>query len=192
MNTYNIPSNLQETIKSELKSGEKVVWAEQPIPELYKKAGLAVWLFFIPWTLFSMFWIAGAAGFKIPDFSQGGFELFPLFGLPFLLIGLWGLLLPFRIKKQAQEMVYVITNLRAFSIEGIKTVKFKSYNPKEFSQLERKQNQDGTGDITFMKETYTDSDGDRRSRDHGFFAIKDVKRVEALLENILDSSKTIT
>ncbi len=87
MNTV-IPRHFQEQVDRELEPGERVEWIEMPIPRFFTPASTAIFLFAIPWTAFAVFWICGAAGFKLPDFRQGGFELFPLFGVPFVLIGL--------------------------------------------------------------------------------------------------------
>ena len=102
-----LPKHLQTRIQSELKPGEAVVWAEQPHARKYMRQGFWWWLFFIPWTAFALFWMAGAAGFQFPDFSHGQ-GLFALFGVPFVLIGLGGLGLPYWLHRNAVNIVYVI------------------------------------------------------------------------------------
>ena len=65
-----LPSEIQDRVKNQLKHAEIVVWAGQPDPEKFMKSGFAAWVFFIPWTAFSIFWLAGVSGFKLPDFSN--------------------------------------------------------------------------------------------------------------------------
>ena len=78
-----LPADAQARITRELQPGEVVVWAGRPDPDRFMRGGFLLWLFFIPWTAFSLFWMAGASGFRAPDFS-GPASFFPLFGLPFL------------------------------------------------------------------------------------------------------------
>src|SRR5512139_1652604 len=114
MSIYNLPQQLQQRLRAELKPGESIAWAGQPNPDRYMKSGFKLWLFFIPWTAFSLFWIAGASGFRMPQFNSG-WSLFPLFGLPFLLIGLGGLSSPLWLRLKARSTIYAITNRRAIS-----------------------------------------------------------------------------
>ena len=86
--TGTIPRELEGKVNRELESGERILWMEQPIPRYFTAISTGAFLFAIPWTAFAVFWICGASGFRIPDFSKGGFSFFPLFGLPFVLIGI--------------------------------------------------------------------------------------------------------
>jgi hypothetical protein len=171
----------QQKIRSELKHGESILWTAQPNPIGYMKSSIIAVLFFIPWTAFSIFWIAGASGFKVPDFSKGGFAFFPLFGLPFLLIGIWGLSSPLREYSKAKNVIYVITTERVIIIEGSKSTVYKSFYPNQLKNIERIQKIDNSGNIYFQQESYTDSDGDKRSKKVGFIAINDVQTVENLI-----------
>ena len=98
-----LPSELQNRVKNELKRDEIVVWTGQPDPVKFMKSGFTAWVFFIPWTTFSIFWLASASGFRVPDFSNVATILFTLFGLPFLLIGIHGLNSPVRLKNEAKK-----------------------------------------------------------------------------------------
>lgn len=83
-----IPQALQDKVNNELDNDEIIEWMYMPIPHYFKRMSLAMFLFAIPWTAFAFFWIYGASGFEMPDFSKGGASLFPLFGLPFVLVGI--------------------------------------------------------------------------------------------------------
>lgn len=183
MSISNLPQHLQQKLRAELKPGESITWAGQPNPDRYMKSGFKLWIFFIPWTAFSLFWIAGASGFEMPEFDSG-WSLFPLFGLPFLLIGLGGLGSPLLLRRKARSTIYAITNYRALSIEGEKTINVKSYLASDLADIERIEHQDGTGDLVMRIERYRDSDGDRQTRQHGFFAVDNVRRVESIIENL--------
>lgn len=178
-----LPQHLQQRLRVELKPDESIAWAGQPNPDRYMKSGFKLWLFFIPWTAFSLFWIAGASGFQIPQFNSGR-DLFPLFGLPFLLIGLGGLSSPLWLRRKARSTIYAITNHRAISIEGAKSITVKSYLASDIADIEHTEHQDGTGDLVLRAERYRDSDGDRQTKQHGFFAVDNVRRVKGLIENL--------
>jgi hypothetical protein len=178
-----LPQQLQHRVRTELKPGESIIWAGQPNPDRYMKSGFKLWFFFIPWTAFSLFWIAGAAGFQMPRFD-GGWSFFPLFGLPFLLIGIGGLSAPLWLRRKARSTVYAVTDRRAISIEGSKSISVKSYRASEIANIERTEHEDGSGDLIFKTENCRDSDGDRRSRQYGFFSIDNVRSVENIVESL--------
>ena len=83
---WQLTDSLRAVVSEEVDGGEQITWIGQPLPRRFAKRSLPIVLFGIPWTAFAVFWIAGAAGFKPPNFQQP-MDLFPLFGIPFLLIG---------------------------------------------------------------------------------------------------------
>ena len=187
MDIVNLPQHLQQRLRAELKPGESITWAGQPSPNRYMRDGFKLWYFFIPWTAFSLFWIAGASGFHLPTFDRG-WDFFPLFGLPFLLIGLGGLSSPLWLRRKAHSIIYAITNRRAMTIEGAKSITVKSYLAGDIADIEQTEHQDGYGDLVLRKEQYRDSDGDRQTSKQGFFAIADVRRVEQLIEKLAQAN----
>lgn len=182
-----VPSALEARVRRELEPGESVRWMEQPVPRFFTAASVASFLFAIPWTGFAVFWIGGASGFKTPDFSQGGFAFFPLFGVPFVLIGIGMLCSPVWIYRKALKTVYVVTNLRAIAFEGGWTTTVRSFRPDQLRNVYRKERRNGVGDVVLGQRVWTDSDNDRRSMDVGFLNVRDAKRVERL---ILDLAAT--
>lgn len=139
-------------------------------------------LFGVPWTAFAIFWIAGASGFKMPDFSHGA-GLFPLFGVPFVLIGFGMLSAPYWASKKAASSAYVITNERVMIFESgiLGGVSIRSFLPHQLSEIRRIQLADGSGDLILDKRITTDSEGSRSTTDIGFFGIPDVKNVESMV-----------
>jgi len=180
---WSLPPRLRMLVENELQEGEKVVWLGQPIPRRFALGAIPIVLFGIPWTGFALFWMAGAAGFKIPDFKHG-FDLFPLFGIPFVLIGFGMLSAPFWMMRAARRTVYVITDRRAIILAGGFHTTVRSFDLARLGDLRRRQRPDGSGDLIFERSLTYDSDGDRRSKDIGFLAIADVKGVEDLLRRL--------
>jgi hypothetical protein len=187
-NISTLSEPLQQRLRSELSTGESLVWVGQPNPARALKSAILSTIFFIPWTAFSLFWIAGASGFKMPTFDTG-WSLFPLFGTPFLLIGIWGLSAPLRARRDARYIIYALTNQRALAIEGVKTITVKSYLPGDIVDVVRTEHKDGSGDLVLRQESYKDSDGDSRNRRHGFFGIDGVRQVEKLVRNLTSPNR---
>jgi hypothetical protein len=172
----NFNYELQQAVQAQLDSGEQLLWYGQPIPKRTMRTAMPIVLFGIVWTSFALFWMAGAAGFRIPDFSRLSESLFALFGIPFVLIGLGLLASPYFVYKKAKRTVYAITNRRALIVIGGKSKFIQSYSGKEIGTISRSERADGTGDIFFGEEV-----GEKRTKPVGFLAIPDVRRVERIL-----------
>lgn len=176
-----IPRQLQDLIDRELERGEKIVWSALPKPRYFTGPSAGLFVFAIPWTAFSVFWMASAAGFKIPQFNQGG-DLFPLFGIPFFLIGIGMLLSPLWNYRRQLKTVYLITDRRAITIDGGRTFTIRSYLPENLTDVFRREHSDGTGDVIITRTAWKDSDGDKQMQDLGFLRVADAKSVETLLK----------
>jgi hypothetical protein len=175
-----IPAALRNKVEMELRSGERIVWTAQPIASRISRASWPIVLFGVFWTAFSVFWVAGAARGAWSDSSPGLFKLFPLFGVPFVLIGIGMLTTPIWIRRRAAKTVYMITDQRAVVMsEGLRgKTRVESYAPAQLQSVTREQHADGSGDIIFETRAWRDSDGDRRTHRVGFFAVPEVKIVE--------------
>jgi len=186
--SLNLPKQLRERVDREIQTGEFIRWIDQPIPRIFDLASLPAVLFAIPWTAFAIFWICGAAGFKLPDLSQGiqPEHLFPLFGVPFVLVGLGMLSSPFWAWRKTLNTVYVITDRRAIAFEG-NTV--RSYDPEQLGNIFRKERNNGTGDVIITTRPWKDSDGDERSQEIGFIGIRNPQEVERRLRDLYSSAQ---
>lgn len=177
MNTNDVPFDLIQRVQPQLQGGEGIRWISPANPRQALLGGFAIYLFAIPWTAFALFWMAGAAGFKIPDFKNPT-SLFPLFGLPFLIIGLAMLASPLFLYKKAKSTFYIITDRRALIFEDGVTVKIKSYGPAQLQNIERVQAPDGSGSLIFSEQR---AGRNNRTVKVGFLGIKDVQQAEVLL-----------
>lgn len=175
-----LPESLRALVESELESGERVTWVEQPIPGRLMRAALPIVLFAVPWTAFSVFWIAGASAATARSADAGVFRAFPLFGLPFVLLGLGMLASPFWVRRSAKRTAYVLTDRRAIVLSGGwgGSVTVRSFAPAQLTDLRRTQRSDGSGDLVFKQDVSRGSRGDLRSTNVGFLAIADVKGAE--------------
>lgn len=179
-----IPRDLKDRVKRELEADERILWMAQPIPRFFTVRSTASFLFAIPWTAFAIFWMCAASGFKFPDFSQAGFSFFPLFGLPFLLIGIGLLSAPWRMYRKAFKTIYAITDRRAMILESGRATAIRSYPPDRLRNIYRKEKNDGTGDVIFDSFAGSGSDAERPALMFGFLNIYDPKTVEHILREI--------
>jgi hypothetical protein len=175
-----IPSHLQEKVDRELERGERIEWIDMPVLRYFTPVATSAFLFGIPWTAFAVFWICGAAGFKIPDFTNG-FDLFPFFGVPFVLIGIGMLSSPLWARRKSFRTVYVITDRRAITFDGGWTTTIRSYPPEKLQDIYRKESRDGSGDVVIACREWHGSEGDRHVQELGFLRIRDPKEVEQML-----------
>ncbi len=185
---WELSTQLQTLIQSELNEGERITWVGTPDPRRFGMRSWPMVLFGIPWTAFALFWMAGAAGFKIPDFKQG-FDLFPLFGIPFVLIGVGMLSSPFWMMRKAGKTAYVLTTERAIIFEKKFSMAIRSFEPAQLRNLRRTQWGDGAGDLIFERQLSVDSNQQRQQTDIGFLAIPDVKNVETLVRDLAETSQ---
>jgi hypothetical protein len=133
-----------EEIRSELAPGEQVIWSGQPRQGLTLRGSD---VFAVPFSLFfagfSVFWMHGAA-------SSGAPLSFVLFGVPFVLVGLYLVIGRFFFEaKQRSSTYYALTSQRVIIRSGIVNRSVKSLALKTLQDLSLSERSDGTGTITF-------------------------------------------
>lgn len=181
--------------RSDLEKGEKLIWIGQPRPGRMMLGTIPLVLFAIPWTAFSVFWIGMTLTFAVGIGEQGkgagAFRwfglLFPLFGVPFLLIGVGMLSAPWWVWRRAKRTCYAVTDRRAVTwVPGVsRGMTVRSFRPAELGRIVRSERSDGSGDLVFEERGYRGSRGHRRTTRCGFFAIPNVRDVEQLIQETL-------
>jgi len=174
----------QQTLDGEMGPDERLLWSGRPRPWNLVRAALPIAAFAVPWTAFSVFWMAGAAGFKVPDLRTGGFALFPLFGVPFLLIGLLMLGSPLWVMSQAKHTVYAVTSRRLLIVVRGRSTSVRSFDPGKLAPLQRFDRPDGTGDLLFPDQTLLNATrgySRLQAMNTGFIGITDARLVHDLI-----------
>jgi hypothetical protein len=175
----------EQVAASQLDAGERLLWTGFPNPAAVALRSLPVTFFGIPFTAFACFWIWQAwsmtsHGPKAP----GPFVLFPLFGIPFLLVGLAVLGTPLWVLLGAKTTVYAVTEKRALIITGSASRGIQSFTPADMCDITRQERPDGSGSVYFASRTVTtSSNGIARMARIGFEGIPDVRQVEQLLRD---------
>ncbi|MBN1512775.1 MAG: PH domain-containing protein [Phycisphaerae bacterium] len=183
-----VPYTLREWVDREIEPGERLQWMDMPAARLFTGSALGAFLFGIPWTGFAVFWTAMAAWGTRQASDTGAPRafsiLFPLFGVPFILIGLGMLSCPLWAYRKARRTVYAITDRRAILFEGGRSMTVRSFPPDKLRDVFRKERKDGSGDVIFYCRTWRDCDGDRHAQDVGFMRIRNAKAVEDLIQEL--------
>jgi len=148
--------NFQQTgdvFRPYLLIGERVLWTGRP------KQGLTLSgrdAFLIPFSLlwggFAIFWNIGVWTF--PDTGENVDWFFRLWGMPFLIIGVYIMIGRFfhdaAIRK---HIIYAVTDQRVLVIKGSRSQKFSSLDLGRLPRLELHEHRDGTGTIAFDNES---------------------------------------
>lgn len=196
-----LPDVLDARVRAELEPSEQLLWVGQPHPGRFGRMAIPLVLFGIPWTAFAVFWVAmasgpmffGAGGANNAGPGVGGFFVcFPLFGLPFILIGLFFLTSPYWLRRKAKRTCYALTDRRAILWEAGMTpgsMEVRSYRPADFEKMFRRDFPDGSGDLMFEEPITVQRSSGRyatfNTQGHGFMGIENVREIEKLLRKEL-------
>jgi hypothetical protein len=176
----------RQIAQAQLESGERLLWHGKPDPKRGLLASIPVVLFAIPWTGFSLFWMAAASGLAFRDSEPGWTSLFALFGVPFVLVGLGMLTSPYWLYRKSKLTVYALTNRRALIITGGATKKIQSFTSSDIGIIERTERANGRGDVMFAT-----IEGKKNSQSVGFMGISDARRVERHLFDVFKKDKEL-
>jgi hypothetical protein len=196
-----LPDDLDTFVRAELTVGERPLWVGQPLPRRFMRSSIPLVLFGIPWTAFALFWVATASGMLFggerPNQAGVGwfFSCFPLFGVPFVLIGFAMLGSPVWAYRRARRTCYAVTDQRAvvWSAGWLGSVEVRSFRPADLGSMTRREYADGSGDLIFEEFVTTSRDGDGGVHSHrlerGFIGIDNVREVEEVVRRALLAGK---
>jgi hypothetical protein len=186
-----LPPDIEARLRRELQPGERLVWSGQPLTKRIALTTLPIVLFGIPFTAFAVFWMSmalgmgmgGMGGPRVPGFFGW---IFPLFGVPFVLVGVGMLTAPIWMIWRSKRTCYAITDRRAI-VQGAGfggAIETRSFEPAALDNIRRIEYPAGDGDLVF-EETITDREGQRGRTRIGFVGIAEVRTVEDLLRKTL-------
>jgi hypothetical protein len=137
------------SIARELTSDERLLWQGRPRGGIRLRGSD---FFLIPFSLlwggFAIVW-ESAALFVIPK-NDAAAWLFPLFGIPFVLFGLYFIFGRFIVDKKIRDgSEYAVTNRRAIIVSGFFTRKVRSINLQSTPEITLAERADKSGTIAF-------------------------------------------
>ena len=155
------PGDAQLRAQSELQSGESLYWTGTADPRRLALTALPASIFGIPFAGFALFWVTqayhatSAMSKSSNNAFTNGFKLFPLFGLPFLLVGFGIILAPLWAFLKGGNTVYAVTSQRVMVITGGGNRSVNSYTPADIVSVEHRERPDGSGDILIVTNAIT-------------------------------------
>lgn len=183
--------DLKRPIDSELELGEHALWMAQPDPRRLARQAIPaviIGVFFGGFPAFGIVTAVSDIGNYATDFP-GRYAFFPIFAMPFFLIGLAMTLSPLILYNFSKRTVYALTERRAIIVAGGFKTTVQSLYRADLETFQRKDHENGTGDIVFPRRCNAASDRTAAGTLVGFFGIPDVQEAEALIRNIINERK---
>ncbi|GMU87541.1 MAG: hypothetical protein AMXMBFR48_27820 [Ignavibacteriales bacterium] len=132
--------NLNREIEQYLEAGENLIWTGQP------KQGLVFSAFDIWMVIFGIIWTSGVVSWIYAAWDAAIW--FAMFGLPFLLVGLYLIFGKFFIDARTRSTaIYAITNRRVIITYKKVRKKFYSYEYGKIREIALRENADKSGAI---------------------------------------------
>lgn len=177
----------EQEASEELQPGERLVWVGRPIPARVAWSGAAPLLFLVGlfWTGAAIYWTLHAGATLIhpprPGTPASSSEIaFVLFGIPFLIVGIIILCMPFWAYRAAAGTVYAITSQRLLIISRARVRRVRSISSESVASIERRERAGGIGDLIFRQTSAAPSENAIPWR---FFAIANAREAEDAIRN---------
>ncbi len=178
----------RSSIKDYILADERLLWTGKPVKEIrLLPSEKIIMVFGAFWTAFSAFWIAMAyAGTAEMEGDAIMANIFPLFGIPFLLVGLYLMIIsPIRAKRKRKNVEYALTDKRVLIFYNNKIQSLQAFKYNEIQNISFGCDADGVGIVTFLSAFATMIGGNglnvksRRTAGtlYGFYNIDNVKKV---------------
>lgn len=186
------PSEAQFMVQSELQPGESLQWTGTADAGRSALSALPAAIFGIPFAGFALFWMTAAfrgthAMSKSASSNPiaGVFSFFPLFGLPFLLIGLGIVFAPLLVYRKALKTVYAVTDKRVLVITDGRNRTTRSCTPADIISVDHRERAGGTGDVIIRTNSVVPYGNNSLSQmTIGLLGVNNVKEVARLVLNL--------
>jgi len=148
-----LPLGYSDAFGACLDPGEKVLWAGQPRQGIFLRASDAFAIpFSLLWGGFAIFWeiMALTMTHQGKNTSSLARILFPLWGIPFVLIGLYMMFGRFFVEAWRRRRIwYGITDRRALIVRTGARRTVTSFDLRSIGEVNFQEHADGTGSLTF-------------------------------------------
>jgi hypothetical protein len=143
---------MQEHFQKDLLKGEQILWVGQPdTSKLFTKADIFLIPFSLFWGGFAFIWEYLALT-SVTKTEEGGITvlIFPLFGIPFVLMGLYFIFGRFLYKNWKKKRTwYAVTDKRALVLTQTFGQKLQAADLKSLPTMNKTIQKDGSGSVTF-------------------------------------------
>ena len=172
-------------VEQQLSPGERLLWCGQPRRGIKFRGSDGITIpFSLMWCGFAVFW-------EVSVIKSGAPFFFKLWGIPFVLVGLYMVIGRFFVDAYARERTfYGVTNERVIIIGGITSRETKSLALRTLADVSLSEHSDGSGTITFGPQYPYPADGTsrRRYRAPAFELIERAKEVYDIIRHAQKSA----
>jgi hypothetical protein len=135
---------VEQALRPELGSDERLLWSGMPGQGIRFRAGD---IFMVP---FSLLWAGFAFFWEYSVNSAGAPLLFQLWGIPFVLVGLYIVIGRFFLDSyQRARTYYGVTNQRVIILSGLMSRQVKSLTLEGLDDISLSERSDQSGTVTF-------------------------------------------
>ncbi len=180
-------------IERELDSDEKLLWADVPEARRMMIPAIPIVLFGLGWNAFIInfiyMWNNGQQNVQGPGglFGMQGI-LGNMFFIPFIAVGIGTLVAPIWMYRSAKNTAYGISDRRVLIVTQSWSRKVQSFCPKDVSEIQRIERNDGSGDLILGRQITTQSESTPNFGMFRLAGIKNVRTVEKLLRELVESN----
>ncbi len=160
-----VDRDIERELMRVLGEGEELLWTGRPKKGLVLRRSDAIMIpFSLVWCGFAIFWV-------MISMTMGAPMLFTMFGIPFVLIGLYLVVGRFFADARKRAItIYALTRERVIIRDGLLNTTLKSISIKSLTDITLEQRPDGSGtillrdDITYARyNAYSDIGSSRRT-----------------------------
>jgi hypothetical protein len=140
----------KQEIAGELDSDEQLLWTGMPRQGIVLRATDTFMIpFSLLWGGFALFWEAMAI-FMVATVGEPTTFIFPLFGIPFVIVGLYMIFGRFLVDARARAKTYYgVTTKRVIIVSGLISRKVSSLDPRTLTDVALTERSDRSGTISF-------------------------------------------
>lgn len=135
---------VEEALRPELGSGERLLWSGKPAQgPRFRRSDVFMVPFSLLWGGFAIFW-------EYSVVSSGAPFFFKIWGIPFVLVGLYIIFGRFFVDSyQRARTYYGVTEQRIIIVGGLANREVKSITLQGLNDISLSERPDGSGSITF-------------------------------------------
>ncbi|MCT4584436.1 MAG: hypothetical protein N4A54_05870 [Peptostreptococcaceae bacterium] len=179
---------MNQLINSDLLLNETILWSDQPNFKLFESEDILLIPFSFFWCSFIAFWEYQVLNFP----SMGHFNFMALFGIPFILVGIYLLIGRFFYKAYIyKNRYYYVTDKRIIILTNTNYQNIESKYISQIPTINKKVRMDGSGTLIFGNNYRSNYRSNRRSHQEltpSFHNITDANKVYRIVNEIRNST----
>lgn len=179
---------LDLALARELHRAERILWQGRPLRRV-QLGHFGIWLFAVPWTAFAAAWMtfatAGAQASQEGEFAVVSW-VFPLFGVPFVLVGLGLMAIPLCPLYGARRTIFAVTDSRMIRLRLGRTLNSETVAAERVGTINRVEKSDGSGTLKIATGVGRDSDGDPKIETFSIGEVSNVMEAEQAVRKMIE------